>query len=661
MIPGRKLAVFFYREGDQMEKCKTTSTKSLTEIHAHKNVLEKGRLPQVSQHNTCAVLQNPTSYKAIHYERQTQLKYKHRFNLNPFFTILPHWLKKAPRSRNLSQRFTLRFDFTLPGRRKIKRGSLVHDLTSVKEFEAAQTGLACARSMFDIFADELYNCNGYIFGKGLQIGPSRIDNGKIKTCIIFSIPAVSELYRDMGVADILAFSTEAIFSADELNHMQAVAATMYFNDDLLGSMEINPEPISFNSLETARKYYGHETIQDVLYHRVEGRNVLYAFEHEGVHRQGMMVETDTGWKQVTIQNRDDLYRSVEDFGVIEFIPAVNRIEEEYPSIITIETDPGFMFTTVLGKKKSWIFNTYVTEKICRILDTYRILYVVKFSGNKGWHIQIPVELEEPLRTYQMVVEAIVNRELSDLPEEEQVAAMIANFVQLEDVKSYTDPFFVARRLVDLIGACVMFFELKDIDTVLTLQDMRKLCLRVKPAHKRDYKNGEDILETQVGPVKVEIPQVLSINPYSKFRRQFKLLIDHSSNKREGKLRSILSLHSKSGLVSIPALMYKEKGYNRFDEKMWDYNSVCRLATPEEVHRQIDGKTDEYPLVDLVKKWEMNKDLTGFEQFLADHKGLLIYLLQNGGEALELLDTKTARWVNANLWDKIVAGNNPLHS
>lgn len=34
--------------------------------------------------------------------------------------------------------------------------------------------------------------------------------------------------------------------------------------------------------------------------------------------------------------------------------------------------------------------------------------------------------------------------------------------------------------------------------------------------------------------------------------------------------------------------------------------------------------------------------------------VLLYLLQNGGEALELLDTSTALWVNASLWKKVVS-------
>ncbi|MBU7028416.1 MAG: hypothetical protein HXS48_15900, partial [Theionarchaea archaeon] len=91
---------------------------------------------------------------------------------------------------------------------------------------------------------------------------------------------------------------------------------------------------------------------------------------------------------------------------------------------------------------------------------------------------------------------------------------------------------------------------------LTLNDLKRLCLRVSPVRREDFlKKGSDIYESVHGPVKVEIPQILSINPYSKFRRQFKLLIDHSSNKKEGKLRSVFSLHSKSGLVSVPAVLY----------------------------------------------------------------------------------------------------------
>lgn len=134
-----------------------------------------------------------------------------------------------------------------------------------------------------------------------------------------------------------------------------------------------------------------------------------------------------------------------------------------------------------------------------------------------------------------------------------------------------------------------------------------------------------------------------------------MLIDHSSNKKEGKLRSVLSLHSGSGLVSIPAVLYKDNGLTKIDQRMWDYDFVRDLANPERVYDLIEGeKTDDkYFLLDLVKKWDVNYDVNGFEQFLNDHKGLLIYLLQNGGEALELLDTHTARWVNASLWKRTI--------
>ena len=592
-----------------------------------------------------------TSYKTIHYERQTQLKINHTFNLNPFHKTLPNWCSRAPIPYKTGQSFVLRFDFTLPDRRKIKRGAQVFDLTSAKEYEAAQTGLMYARSMFDLLTDELYNCTGYIFDTGLQVGPSRAERGEVKTSIVLFVPAVIS-YREINPADVLTFAAHAIFSADELNHMKTVTATLYFDKKLLGSMDITCESTFNGMIEIAEKYYFHRSIQEILYNCCENRNILYAFNQNNTLRQGMMVETDTGWVPVEIHTQDDIYRCVKDFGVVEFIPAVNRIDEDYPSIITIETDPGEMLMAVLGKKKSWIFNTYVAEKICRLLDAYCITYQVKFSGNKGWHIQIPLELKKPFNIYQQVVEAIIDRQLSGLSEQETVLALILNFMQSEDVKSYTDPFFVARRFVDLVGARIMFYELDDIHTVLTLNDLRNLCLRAKPVHKRRSFN---IYETQVGPVKVEIPQVLSINPYSKFRRQFKLLIDHSSNKREGKLRSILSMHSKSGLVSIPAVLHTEKGLTRFDKNMWDFDFVGSLADPEQVCSTLDDGAERYPLLDLAKKWEINSDFRGFEKFLDDHKGLLIYLLQNGGEALELLDTATARWVNGNLWERTVKG------
>lgn len=631
----------------------TSTTSSLGE-NEYKGIPSEELSPHVTiQPNQSLLNYKSTSYKAIHYERQTQLRVKHRFNLSPFYEHLPLWCSQAkgnPRS------FMLRFDFTLPGRRKIKRKSVAFDLVSAKEYEAAHQGLMYARSMVDIFADELYKYKGYTFSRGLQIGPSWVDNGKVKTCAVLTMTAPSQDTADLTTSDVLTFVTRIIFSHEELNHMQAVTAKIYCNGELLGFMEIEPENNSYEHLEIAHKYYSGETIQKILYANVENRNVLYAFKTEKGIRPGMMVKTEDIWNPVEIIHVDDIYRSVQDFDVVEFIPAVNRKDQDYPSMITIETDPGDMLTHVLGRRKTWVFNTYVTEKIVNILDQYNIQYNVKFSGNKGWHIIVPVELQEPLQVYQKVVEAIVNKELGSLPDEKKVPAMMANLMQLEDVKSYKDPFFVARRFVDLIGARIMFYELTDIHTVLTLNDLRRLCLRVSPVRREDLlRRGSDIYDTEHGPVKVEIPQVLSINPYSKFRRQFKLLIDHSSNKKEGKLRSVLSLHSGSGLVSIPAVLYKDNGLTKIDRRMWDYDFICDLANPERVYDLIEGeKTDDkYLLRDLVKTWEVNYDVNGFEQFLNDHKGLLIYLLQNGGEALELLDTHTARWVNASLWKRTI--------
>ncbi len=592
-----------------------------------------------------------TSHKAIHYERQTQLRFKHLFDLASFYEQLPLWCSRA----NLygPGQFLLRFEFTLPARRKYKRNSFVYDLISAKEYEAAQTGLMYARSLFDVLSDEHYRYRGYKFGRGLQIGPSWIEKGKMKTCATLSI-MMSGDHAEITAVDVLTFATHAIFSNEDLNHMQAVTAKVYFNGELLGSMDIEVENTSCEFLEFAPQYYSYREIQEILYSQAENRNVLYAFKTEKGIRQGMMIKTDTLWKLVEIKKIEDIYKTVKDYSVVEFIPAVNRIDEEYPSIITIETDPGDMLQHVLGKRKTWVFNTYVTEKILAILDTYRINYNLKFSGNKGWHILIPIELKEPFDTYQKVVEAIVNKELGNLPHDEKILAMMANLMQLEDVKSYKDPFFLARRFVDLVGAHIMFYELKDIHTILTLNDLRRLCLRVAPAYREDFlRKGGDLYETGRGPVRVELPQVLSINPYSRFRRQFKLLIDHSSNKKEGKLRSPFSLHSRTGLVSIPAVVYRDDGKTRIDERFWDYDFVCALANPRRMCNQIEGLIqDEYPLMDSVRKWESN-DVRGFEEFFHDHRGLLIYLLQNGGEALELLDCRTALWVNANLWEKTV--------
>jgi DNA primase len=584
------------------------------------------------------------AYKAIHYERQSQLPLKHVFDLTPVLESVRTWVHEAP-SHRPDDIVTLRLVFSLPDRRKTKNETQSFDLGSMKEYEAAQTGLLYARSLIDILVDDQYTFHGYAFKTGLQLGPSWREEDTTKTCAVLEFPCSSGRITP----DVLAFAVRILFSTEEINYMQAGTIGLYFNDCILGAEEL-PTTVHPPPVDAATTFYSVPQVQDILLNAISGRNVLFTLKtSRGSMRQGMMVKTLSGWQNVVITSGEDLFRSVVDHGITEFIPAVNRAEEDYPSIITIETDPGSMMEVVLGKKKSWILNTYITEKILAILERYNLYYSVKFSGNKGWHIQLPVELETPFNVYQEVVEAIVNKDVDALPTEEQINAAMANILQLEDVKSYKDPFFVARRFVDLVGARVMFYELKDIHTVLTLHDLKTLLLRTAPMRREDYLlKNLDIYETPRGPVKVEVPQLLSINPYSRFRRQFKLLIDHSSNKKEGKLRSVFSLHSKTGLVSLPALL-NSHDKTRFDPRMWDYDFVRVWARAERVYNKVLTDTR---LVESVHPMNVNEE-SKFEQFLKDNRGLLIYLLQNGGEALELLTTPSALWVNAHLWEKTV--------
>jgi hypothetical protein len=584
------------------------------------------------------------AYKAIHYERQSQLHLDHVFDLTPVLEDVGAWVQEAP-SHRPDDTFTLRFVFSLPDRRKTKHDIQSFDLGSIKEYEAAQTGLLYARSLIDILVDAQYTFHGYTFKTGLQLGPSWREEDTTKTCAVLEFPCSSGRITP----DVLEFAVRILFSTEELNHMKAVTIGLYFNDCILGAEEV-PTTVHPPPVATAKALYSVPQVQDILLNAISGRNVLFTLKtSQGSMRQGMMVKTLSGWQNVVITCREDLYRSVVDHGITEFIPAVNRADEDYPSIITIETDPGSMMEAVLGKRKSWILNTYITEKILSILERYNLYYLVKFSGNKGWHIQLPVELETPFDVYQDVVEAIVNKNVDTLPSEEQINAVMANILQLEDVKSYKDPFFVARRFVDLVGARVMFYELKDIHTVLTLHELKTLLLRIAPMRREDYLlKNLDICETSRGPVKVEVPQLLSLNPYSRFRRQFKLLIDHSSNKKEGKLRSVFSLHSKTGLVSLPALL-NPHDRTQFDPRMWDYDFVRAWARAERVYNKALTDTR---LVESVQPMSGNEE-SRFEQFLKDNRGLLIYLLQNGGEALELLTTPAALWVNAHLWEKTV--------
>ncbi|MBU7027764.1 MAG: hypothetical protein HXS48_12580 [Theionarchaea archaeon] len=414
-----------------------------------------------------------TSYKTIHYERQTQLRFKHKFDVDSFCKQLRCWCCQAGCERG---QFILRFEFTLPKRRKTKRNSVVLDLVSTKEYEAAHTGLMYACSLFNIFADEFYGY-GCRFDRGLQIGPSWVEKGKVKTCAVLSLS--TSLNENITVSDVLTFAVKAVFSAEDLHHMQAVTAEVYFNGELLGSADINPVSNLCKPLEFAQTFYSSENVQKILYTRVRDRNVLYAFKTERGIRQGMMVKTGAIWNLLKIQETDDLYRSVKDFNVVEFIPAVNRIHEEYPSVITIETDPGDMFVAVLGKKKSWRVNTYVAEKICNILDRYRIHYMVKFSGNKGWHIQVPVELKQPFKVYQKVVEVIVNKELGTLPDEEKVAAL--ELVDTRDKEILHEMGQTAEQTLDGVRftkLLLLHFSLKDMVMML----LKDICVIVPLNH-----------------------------------------------------------------------------------------------------------------------------------------------------------------------------------
>lgn len=610
------------------------------------------------------------SYKALHYERQTQLHLDHVFDINSL--PVSQWLHQIFRSFVQGDVFTWYFEFVLPERRKIKRNSLVFDLHSTKAYEAAQAGIMSARSLIDIFVAEQYVFKGCAFESGLMVGPSKLCDGKMKMCAALSVKVVcdtenknestyknshgkkedgnkkikTKMCSKKDILDALIFAAEVIFSQQDIHHMQKIFVTLNFNGIYLNSLELPYKSHVYNFLEGASQYYACPEIFSSIYETVKNRNVLYAF-NEGSIRQGMMVRTDTGWEKVGINTPEDIETAARTHNVTEFIPAVNRISDEYPSIITIETDPGDLFATVLGDQKAWEFNTYVTQKVMDVLSNYNIVYSVKYSGNKGWHIQIPIELKEPFFTYQKVVKAIVNKEIHILPDETQTKAKLINLEQLQNVKSYKDPFFVARRFVDLVGAHIMFYKLKDVHTVLDLSDLKRLLLKVSPVTREDFlQKYTNIFDSKKGPIKAEIPQILSINPYSKFRRQFKLLIDHSSNKKEGKLRSVFSLHSKTGLVSIPAVVTNNG--TKLGELMWDLKYVRKKAHPDAV---VNGfKTGEYYKGCTLH--EVN-DNSGFEKFLQDHMGLLIYLLQNGGEALELLDTPTAVWVNTNLWEKTV--------
>jgi hypothetical protein len=111
---------------------------------------------------------------------------------------------------------------------------------------------------------------------------------------------------------------------------------------------------------------------------------------------------------------------------------------------------------------------------------------------------------------------------------------------------------------------------------------------------------------------------------------------------------VFSLHSKTGLVSLPALLDSHDG-TRFDPRMWDYDFVRAWARAERVYHKVHTDTHFLESVQPMKVNEGPK----FEQFLKDNRGLLLYLLQNGGEALELLTTPAALWVNAHLWEKTV--------
>ncbi len=316
-----------------------------------------------------------SAYRAIGYERQSQLKLRHKFDtdaIDPLIDAIGN-VNYTPSPEN---NFSIRFDLSPVVSRKIKRGGPAYDLTSIREGETYYDAMSKIMKLAQDLMYEMNSVGGYTISSGPHIW-GYVDDADhtIKTRVEYDIPTVYR-NRPVDVELVAKFFSTLMFSVEEVNYARKATASVLFNGEVLASTELSEAQKMNPALEFAKTYYANEEVQNILWDMVKNRNSLYVFlvekefedgSVEKYIRPGRMILTDNGWEEVEITRKQDIADAVQNNGVVEFIPAVNRIDEMYPSVITIETDPGDMMVHMLGKEKTWRFNSYIIEKVCTVL------------------------------------------------------------------------------------------------------------------------------------------------------------------------------------------------------------------------------------------------------------------------------------------------------
>lgn len=569
--------------------------------------------------------------KAVHYERQEQLYPDHKFDTGPAVEKLVDWYRSLGPLVPTDDILTIQLDFILPYRRTKDWSGTFKSYRAVKKYEAAQKGITSAHKIFDTYVEDNYRFAGYPFTNGLQIDPSHRNNdNKVVVPIKFNLKPHASLER------VIKFAVEAVFTPDDINYMESAVLSLQRNGQEIGRTEVPEKETASDKLDIAPTYYDDPYVKSFIFKKCENRRILFGLRSEsGSVREGAMIKKDGKWELIEINTEDDVPLVAKNDGVTSFIPALNSVDSVVPTFFSIESDPGDQMFSILGKEEAWKLNTYVIEKTCGTLDHYGIKYVVKFSGNKGWHIEIPINMKKPSVFYQKVVDAVMSEE-----EEEGMDQL-----ELEHSKSYKDLFFMGRIFVELMGARVMYYGLDDIQKHLSFAQARDLGLDIHPISADDFSNY-GIYSQEEWDWAVDVPRLLSVNPRAKDRRYPQFLIDNSSDKKNGPLTAMLSLHRKSGLACIPALIERgPQGLMRFNPRMYDYNQVCELADPKKVLANIDFWKPR------AEYWPVNHGTTWIDGLFRDNIGLLEYDLRWGAERMELMTPVKARVVNSEVWKK----------
>lgn len=620
----------------------------------------------------------------FYYERQNELDGRPGFDLDGMLDLMSGavaGLRDEPGLKDATAR--IEFDVVLPTKERVVEEGKKRKKTirAVHEQDAALSALHHADSLFcQMFQqDQQYLKAVWPTAPSFEGVVVKHEPSDPEGMVRSMRRVVSPEFKLDGEFDtIMSYFAYVLFDSEEACHYDAVTARVTLADSVGIELPLSREKKERKySMDAVQAWYSRPEVARYLFEACENREVLFSFSNRS--RPGITVDP-LGWLGVLLSEEagepykpsrkdkvvlefstpEDISDAVFRHGLVDIIPAGNKKEERVVRRISLETDPGDLFQKILGKDKAWRANTYVAQKMCRVLDRYGIRYLCKFSGNKGWHVEMDVRMAEPPAEYRRVVEFIAAQVMDDDK---------ASQLELSKCKEYADPFFFARRFADVVGAKVMFSSLPGLlkEGILGLDDLRKLSVPVREVTDREYetelwkyRKSVDskadsvpwVVESGGKKYKVKFSDLVSINPYSKLKRTTKLLVDHSSNKYRGKLRALYSVNPKSGCVSVPAPHEREKGWFSFSSPAWDLDRMKDVSLVDHAAGGLDGNDEPIPYdwAGLAKDAKPNKGVQPFERFCRDNRDWFYYLLKNGAESLELKEDYTGLWVEGYIWD-----------